>query len=104
MLFNALFFLIGLVVFSTKNSLELSAVEIAAILALFTAFLLTFRRNYSISVKILFTLAGFAWMAVFSHTLMNQSLDEEFLNQPMETRGFIVSLPSSSPQKSIFFV
>ena len=65
MLFNALFFLIGLVVFSTKNSLELSAVEIAAILALFTAFLLTFRRNYSISVKILFTLAGFAWLAVF---------------------------------------
>jgi competence protein ComEC len=102
MLFNTLFFLIGLVVFSTKNSLELSAVEIAAILALFTAFLLTFRRNYSISVKILFTLAGFAWMAVFSHILMNQSLDEEFLNQPMETRGFIVSLPSSSPQKSIF--
>ena len=102
MLFNALFFLAGVVVFSAKNTLELSAVEMVLILALFIAFFTTFRRKNSISVKILFTLVGFAWMGVFSHTLMNQGLDEEFLNQPIETRGFVVSLPSSSVQKSIF--
>jgi len=102
MLFNALFFLAGLVVFSTKNTLELSPVEMALILALFIIFLATFRRKFSISVKILFALAGFAWMSIFSYTLMNQGIDEKFLNQPIETQGYIVSLPASNAQKSIF--
>ncbi|HIL21060.1 MAG TPA: DNA internalization-related competence protein ComEC/Rec2 [Candidatus Thioglobus sp.] len=102
MLFNALFFLAGLVVFSTKNTLEFSVVETTLILALFIAFLETFRRKFRISAKILFAIVGFVWMAVFSHTLLNQSLDGQFLNQPIETRGFIVSLPSSSVEKSIF--
>jgi len=102
MLFNALFFLAGLVVFSTKTTLELNVVEITLILALFITFLATFRRKSSVSIKILFAIAGFAWMAVFSHTLTNQGIDEEFLNQPIETQGFIVSLPASNAQKSIF--
>ena len=102
MLFNALFFLIGLVVFSTKNTLQLNTIEMAAILVIFVALLVTFKAKYSISVKILFALAGFTWMAVFSHNLMNQSLEEQFVNQPIETRGFIVSLPASNPQKSNF--
>jgi len=102
MLFNALFFLVGLVVFSTKNSLELSAAEIAAILTLFIVFLVTFRPKPKISVKIFFALAGFSWMSVFSHILLNQNVDEQFLNQSIESRGFIVSLPTSSPEKSIF--
>lgn len=102
MLFNALFFLAGLVIFSTKNTLEFSVVELALILALFIAFLTTFRCKPNISIKILFALAGFAWMGVFSHTLMNQDIDEKFLNHPIETQGFIVSLPASNAQKSIF--
>jgi len=102
MLFNALFFLAGLVVFSTKNTLESHTVELTLVLALFIAFLATFRCKPSISIKILFALAGFAWMGVFSHTLMSQGIDEKFLNQPIEAQGFVVSLPTSSPEKSIF--
>jgi len=102
MLFNALFFLAGLVIFSTKNTLELSSIEITLILALFIAFLTTVRRKYGTSIKFLFALAGFAWMGAFSYILMNQDIDEKFLNQPIEVQGFIVSLPASNAQKSIF--
>ena len=102
MLFNALFFLAGLVIFSSKNTLELSSIEITLILALFIAFLTTIRRKYGTSIKFLFALAGFAWMGAFSYILMNQGIDEKFLNQEIDTQGFIVSLPASNAQKSIF--
>ncbi len=46
MLFNALFFLTGLLISSTKNSLELSITELTAISTLIVALLLTFSRSF----------------------------------------------------------
>ena len=40
-------------------------------------------------------------MSAFSHTLANQGLDEEFLNQPIDTRVLLFLL-TSSLKKSIF--
>jgi len=71
-------------------------------LTLFGVFLAAFRLKSKISVKILFFLAGFIWMAVFSHTLLDQRVDEQFLNKPIETQGYVVSLPSSNDEKSVF--
>ena len=102
MLINALFFLFGLMIFSSKNNLEFDNVESAILLLVFAGFLVTLRHKPNISVKIFFALAGFTWMAVFSHFLLNQTIDEKYLNQPIESRGFIVSLPSESDIKSIF--
>ena len=48
MLFNALFFLTGLLISSTKNSLELSITELTAISTLIVALLLTFHEVFLI--------------------------------------------------------
>jgi len=102
MLFNALFFLVGIIVFAAKNTAEINNIEVMLILTLFGLFLAAVRRKSKISVKILFFLAGFIWMAVFSHILLDQRVDEQFLNKPIETQGYVVSLPSLNDQKSVF--
>ena len=102
MLFNALFFLLGVVIFSSKTNLEFSTIEITVFVLIFTGILASFRRIPRLSINILFALSGFIWMSLFSQTLLNQSVDDEFLNRTIETQGFIASLPSSNNIKSIF--
>lgn len=80
MLIYALFFLLGIVIFSLKSSLEISTFEWGVFFALFCLFLALFKSHKKLSVSIgVFTL-GFAWMGVFSHSVMESYLDEKFLN------------------------
>lgn len=102
MLIYALFFLLGIVIFSLKSSLEISTFEWGVFFALFCLFLALFKSHKKLSVSIgVFTL-GFAWMGVFSHSVMESYLDEKFLNKSILVKGHVFNLAQQSHDKSRF--
>ncbi|MDC9726550.1 MAG: DNA internalization-related competence protein ComEC/Rec2 [Candidatus Thioglobus sp.] len=102
MLFFALNFLFGILLFSVKNTLVFSSTEIGTFLALLLVVLLTFRRQKSLAINLLFFIAGFSWMGLFSTQLLNNGIDEKHFNTPIMVTGTIADLPQEKPEKTQF--
>lgn len=102
MLIYALNFLLGISVFSFKNTLEISSTEWMVILCGFLAVLTLFKRYKSLALNGLVFLLGFAWMGWFSTQNLNTHVDDIYLNQSILVTGIIADLPESSPDKTKF--
>ncbi len=102
MLILALNFLLGVLVFSLKNTLTLSTLEITLFLALIGVVFATFKRYKSFSKNLILFITGFVWMGIFSSHALHSNIAEEFFNKPINVVGKIHSLPDQSGQKSRF--
>ena len=102
MLIYALNFLLGISIFSFKNTLEISSGEWMVILCGFLAILALFRRQKSLAANGLIFLLGFAWMGWFSTQNLNTHVEDIYLNQPILATGVIADLPESSADKTKF--
>ena len=102
MLIYALNFLLGISVFSFKNTLEISSGEWMVILCGFLAILALFKRQKPLAINGLIFLLGFAWMGWFSTQNLNTHVEDVYLNQPILVTGVIADLPESSTDKTKF--
>ena len=102
MLIYALNFLLGISVFSFKNTLEISSGEWMVILCGFLAILALFKRQKPLAINGLIFLLGFAWMGWFSTQNLNTHVEDIYLNQPILVTGVIADLPESSTDKTKF--
>ena len=102
MIILALNFLFGILVFSLKNSLALSMLEIFLIATLLLAVFTTFKRHKALSTNLIFFIIGFTWMGVFSTHILHSDIDEKFFNKPISIVGTIHGLPEKSGEKSRF--
>ncbi|HBA95886.1 MAG TPA: hypothetical protein DCY96_02245, partial [Gammaproteobacteria bacterium] len=89
MLIYALNFLLGISVFSFKNTLEISSNEWVLILCGFLAIFTLFKHQKPLSLNGLVFLLGFAWMGWFSVQNLNTHVDEIYLNQSILVTGVI---------------
>jgi len=102
MLIYALNFLLGISVFSFKNTLEISSGEWMVILCGFLAILALFKRQKPLAINGLIFLLGFAWMGWFSTQNLNTHVEDVYLNQPILVTGVIADLPESYTDKTKF--
>ncbi|MEJ6660663.1 MAG: ComEC/Rec2 family competence protein, partial [Candidatus Thioglobus sp.] len=102
MIILALNFLFGILVFSLKNTLALSTLEIALLITLLLVVFTTFKRYKPFSINLIFFIIGFIWMGVFSTLILHPDIDEKFFNKPISVVGKIHALPEKSSQKSSF--
>ncbi|HCV92497.1 MAG TPA: DNA internalization-related competence protein ComEC/Rec2 [Gammaproteobacteria bacterium] len=102
MLIYALNFLLGISVFSFKNTLEISSNEWVLILCGFLAIFTLFKHQKPLSLNGLVFLLGFAWMGWFSVQNLNTHVDEIYLNQSILVTGVIADLPEASTDKTKF--
>ncbi len=102
MLIYALNFLFGIVVFSLKNTLDISIFEWGLFLAIILLFFAFFRRYKSLLLNIAIFLLGFAWMGWFSHQIISAQVSDNYLNKPILIQGKISQLPEQTPKKTKF--
>jgi hypothetical protein len=102
MLIYALNFLLGISVFSFKNTLEISNNEWSVILCGFFVILALFKRYKLLALNGLIFLLGFAWMGWFSTQNLNTHVDDIYLNQSILVTGVIADLPEASTDKTKF--
>ncbi|CAC9587750.1 DNA internalization-related competence protein ComEC/Rec2 [uncultured Gammaproteobacteria bacterium] len=102
MLFLTLNFLLGIMVFSTKNTLSLSIFEISLFFALLLAVLVTFRRQKSIAINLVLFMLGFVWMGLFSNQTLQINIDEKFFNTTINVIGTIEDIPKVGNNKTQF--
>ena len=102
MLIYALNFLLGISIFSFKNTLEISSSEWLVILCSFLAISVLFRRKKTLAINGLIFLLGFAWMGWFSTQNFSTHVEDIYLNQPILVTGIVADLPESSADKTKF--
>ena len=102
MLILALNFLIGILVFSLKNTLTLSTLEITLFFILIGLVFATFKPYRTLSKNLIVFIMGFIWMGVFSANTLHSNISEEFFNKPIKVIGKIHALPEQSGQKIRF--
>lgn len=93
MLIYALNFLLGIVLFSYKNTLEISSSELAIIFTIFLLILSLFRRFKALSINIIIFALGFAWTRVFFSNIINGKIKDIYLNKSINITGLIYELP-----------
>lgn len=102
MLIYSLSFLLGIVVFSLKNTLTILNFEWGVIFAIFLAIFITFKQYKTYSINIMIVLLGFAWMGVFSAHILKSQVGIVYLNTPINIIGKISDLPKISNNKATF--
>lgn len=103
MLLNALFFLIGILVFATKNTLIIHTYEIIIIVAILSIIFFTYKYNkYNFSSKLLFAICGFFWIAIVANHTIENKVDDKYLNKQIQTIGYIANLVTTDERKSTF--
>lgn len=103
MLLNALFFLIGILVFATKSIAIISNYEFGVILIILTIIFFAYKYNkYKLSSILLFLLFGFFWMSFVVNQTIAKKIDEKYLNKEIQTRGYIASLVTYDERKASF--
>lgn len=103
MLFNALFFLVGIIIFSTKNTPIINIYEIILIISVLITIFFTYKYDkYNFAGKFLFLIFGFCWMFVIANITINKKVATEYLNKPIITKGYIANLATSNEIKSTF--
>jgi len=104
MILFSLNFLIGIMVFSSKKTLEISTLELSIIFAILLAIFYTFRRHKSLSLNLMILLLGFSWMGIFSTHTLESKIDDIYLSKPIKVIGKIANLPESSNSKAKFIL
>ena len=102
MLFFALNFLFGIMVFSVKNTLVFSSIELSLLFVLLLAILAIFKRHKSVAIGLVFFITGFTWMGLFSNQVLDANIDEKFFNTPITVIGTVAELPQIKSQKTQF--
>ena len=102
MLVYALNFLLGIGVFSFKNTLEISNNEWSVILCGFLVILALFKHRKLLSPNGLVFLLGFARMGWFSVQNLITHVDDIYPNQPILVTGVIADLPEATTDKTKF--
>jgi len=102
MLIFAINFLLGIIVFSYKSTLDISYLEFSVFLAIFLLIFATFSRFKVVSINLGFFLLGFAWMGVFSAYVLESRVADEFLYKPINIYGEITSLVEADDKRSKF--
>ncbi|HIB30509.1 MAG TPA: DUF4131 domain-containing protein, partial [Candidatus Thioglobus sp.] len=102
MVFFALNFLLGIMVFSVKNTLSLSTPEISLIFILILVILATFKRQKPIAMSLVFFILGFGWMGLFSIHALQANIDEKYFNTSINVVGTIADIPKISKHKTQF--
>jgi competence protein ComEC len=102
MLIYALALLSGILLFSFKNSLQISPLEWGLFLGLISAIFSTFRRYQALSLSLAIFLLGFIWMGFISTQVLKSQVQEVYLNKVILVTGKVVGLPEKSPQKTKF--
>ena len=98
----ALNFLLGIMVFSVKNTISLSTGELILFIAILMGILATFSRHKLIAFSLIFFTAGFSWMGLFSTHVLKADIDEQFFNTPIGIIGTIQELPQVKHNKTQF--
>lgn len=102
MLIYSLNFLLGINLFSLKNTLEISNIELSVFFALILVIFTLFKRHKTLCLNLAMFLFGFAWMGITSHQIINSQIDDTHLNHPILVKGVIDDLPEISRQKTKF--
>ena len=102
MLFFALSFASGIVLFSLKNNPVISSLELALFFVAFSLFLVAIYRQLAITPFLGFFLLGFVWMGVFSHWVLSTKVDPSYLNRVLLISGKIDSLVETTPHRTRF--
>ena len=102
MLIFAINFLLGIIVFSYKSTLDISYLEFSVFLAIFLLVFATFSHFKAVSINLGFFLLGFAWMGVFSAYVLESRVADEFLYKPINIYGEITSLVEADDKRSKF--
>jgi len=102
MLIYALNFLLGIVVFSLKNTTQITSFEWGLFLVLILSFFALFKRHKPLSFNIAVFLLGFAWMSLFSNQIINAQVPNIHLNKPLLVQGKISQLPEQTHKKTKF--
>jgi len=103
MLIYALNFLFGILLFSLKNTLQITGIEWGAFGVLFLLILAGFKHYKTLSLGLVFFLLGFAWMGVISTQVLNAQIAEKYLNKPILVTGEIIELPEKTKRNTKFF-
>ncbi|RUA03985.1 MAG: DNA internalization-related competence protein ComEC/Rec2 [Gammaproteobacteria bacterium] len=96
MLIYALNFGFGILLFSLKNTLQITVFEWMVIFGIILAILTGFRRYKTLSLNLGIFLLGFAWMGIISTQVLNTQVDKKYLNKPILVTGEIIGLPEKS--------
>ncbi len=104
MLFFALNFLLGIMLFSVRDTLSLSTLEIGLVLSLILVILTLFRRQKFIALSLVFFALGFGWMGLFSSQVLQSNIDESYFNTPINVTGTIDGMPNISDNNTKFIV
>ena len=104
MLIYALSLLSGILVFSSKSSLTISAFEWGIIFVLLLGIFVLFKRLRVLSICSCIFLLGFAWMGLFSTHILSHRVAEAYLNKPINIVGKIIDLPQVLDRKTKFTV
>ena len=124
MIFYAISFLIGIVIFSEKNSLFLTNLEI--IIGYFIIIVLIFiitkittitRENYSqkneyfvvkkykiTATLLFFFILGFLWNYIYSYNVLVSKVEKKYLDKPIVVVGTVVSLVTVKNSKTNFLL
>ncbi|SMM99306.1 DNA internalization-related competence protein ComEC/Rec2 [uncultured Candidatus Thioglobus sp.] len=102
MLIYALSFGFGIVLFSLKNTLQISPLEWLLFLGIFLTIITLFKRYQALSVNLAIFLLGFAWMGIISIQVLKSEIKDEHLNKPILVTGKIVELPEKLAYKTKF--
>ncbi len=102
MLFFALSFAAGIVLFSLKNNPVISSLELTLFFAAFSLFLVAIYRQLAITPILGFFLLGFVWMGVFSHWVLSTKVAPDYLNRPLLVSGKIHSLAETTTHRTRF--
>ena len=98
----ALNFLLGIMVFSVKDAVSISPSELILSFAILAGILTTFSRHKPIAFNLMFFVAGFAWMGLFSTYALEANIDDNFFNTPISIIGTIQDLPQIKQNKTQF--
>lgn len=93
MLIYSLNFLFGILLFSFKNTLEISSAEWVIIGALVLVGFMLFKRFITYSLNLGVLLLGFAWMGIISTQILSVQINNAYLNKPILVTGKIIELP-----------
>lgn len=103
MLLYALSFLFGIIVFADKSNISISNNEILVFTILSIFALILFWQNYKkASITIAMLLIGFAWMGFNSQQLINNNIENKFLNKYIAVEGVIASTIEQDEYRSKF--
>ncbi|SMN11798.1 DNA internalization-related competence protein ComEC/Rec2 [uncultured Candidatus Thioglobus sp.] len=102
MLIYALSFGFGIVLFSLKNTLQITPLEWVLFLGIFLMIMTLFKRYKALCVNLGIFLLGFAWMGVISTQVLKSEIKEKYLNNPILVTGEIVELPEKLTYKTKF--